>query len=54
VDRQSGSAQSENKHLLRENRAYAGDEHHDEYMGQNQSDYAQCHSLMNQNHMSDV
>jgi hypothetical protein len=37
VDRQSDSAQSENRHLWWENRAYMRDEHHDENVGQNQS-----------------
>jgi hypothetical protein len=35
MDCQSDSAQSENRHLYRENRAYVGDEYHDENVGQN-------------------
>jgi hypothetical protein len=53
MDHQSDSTQSEDRHLKQESHAYAGDEHHDESVGQHQSIQSQDHSLMNQNHMSD-
>jgi hypothetical protein len=53
VDYPSVLAQSECKTLQHENCAYAGDDHHDENVGRNQSVYAESYSLMNQNHMSD-
>jgi hypothetical protein len=37
MDRASVLAQSECKTLQQENRAYAGDDHHDENIGHNQS-----------------
>jgi hypothetical protein len=48
VDRPSVLAQNECKTLQQENRAYAGDDPHEEDVGRNQS-----YSLVNQNHMSD-
>jgi hypothetical protein len=53
VDHPSVLAQSECKVLQQENRAYAGDDHHDENVGRNQSIQAQSCSLVDQNHMSD-
>jgi hypothetical protein len=53
VDCPSVSAQSECETLQQENEGYAGNDHHDEDVGHNQSIVVKSCSLMNQNRMSD-
>jgi hypothetical protein len=53
MDRPSVSTQSGERTLQWENQAYAGNGHHDEDVGRNQSVYAQSGSIVDQNHMSD-
>jgi hypothetical protein len=47
MNRPSVSAQNECETLMQKNQTYAGNNHHDEDVGRNQSVYAQSGSLVN-------